>query len=490
MTTLPSVRNRGGTARCDGSARSRARSRTVPRGDPAGGGLATVGIIHPQPRYLYAALGAALAGFTANLGGVAQADPKRDVPDYDGRGNPDADAESWALWIPRVVLAPLYLVNEYVLRRPLGAVVRHAERERWADEVAQVFTFGDHNQNLIVPTALYDFGLLPSVGFYYAGDDVVATGNALRLHAATWGPKWINATAADRYAIDAADRIQARFEFKRSEDNLFFGIGPDVTGDARSRYGLERTEGSLGYRRTLSTESRFDIEAGVHRIAFIEGECCGDPSLDSRVAAGEVMAPAGYRTPYSSAFARVDLTLDSRRPRPDDGSGGYLHLKAWPSVELGEPRSWIGYGGVAGAALDLTGHRRTLRAQLALDFVDPMTGGAVPFTEYPMLGGELMPGFVQGWLTDRSTAAAQLGYSWPVWLGFDAQARFTVGDAFGAQLDGFALRRLRMSGDFGFATSTAHDQGFELLVGVGTDTFEQGASISSVRVALGSRRGF
>ncbi|HMG52074.1 MAG TPA: hypothetical protein VK601_01305 [Kofleriaceae bacterium] len=388
------------------------------------------------------------------------------------------------------MLAPVYLVNEYVLRRPIGAVFRHAERERWSDEVVQVFTFGEGGRNLIVPTALYDFGLLPSVGFYYAGDGVFASGNALRLHAATWGPKWINATAADRYAIDASDRVQARFEFKRSEDNLFFGIGPDVTGDARSRYGLERTEGSLGYRRTPSPASRFDIEAGVHRIAFVEGECCGDPSLDSRVGSGEVMPPPGYRAPYTSAFARVGLTLDSRRPRPDDGSGGYLHLEARPSVDLGDARAWVAYGGIAGAAVDLTGHRRTLRAQISLDFVDPITGGAVSFTEYPMLGGELMPGFVEGWLTDRSTAAAQLGYSWPVWLGFDAQARFTVGDAFGAHLDGFALRRLRMSGDFGFATSTAHDQGFELLFGVGTDTFDQGAGITSVRVALGSRRGF
>src|SRR5215471_10789725 len=57
--------------------------------------------------------------------GTSHAEPKRDVPDYDGRGNPDADAGSWALWIPRVVLSPLYVVNEYVLRRPVGALVTH-----------------------------------------------------------------------------------------------------------------------------------------------------------------------------------------------------------------------------------------------------------------------------------------------------------------------------------------------------------------------------
>jgi hypothetical protein len=422
--------------------------------------------------------------------GAAGAEPKRDVPDYDGRGNPDADADSWALWVPRIVLAPLYLTNEYLLRRPLGALVTHAERERWAETVVQIFTWGNHNQNLIAPTALYDFGLLPSVGFYYAGDGVFGDGNDLRLHAATWGTKWINATAADRYALDNADRLQVRLEFKRSEDNLFFGIGPAVTDDGKSRYGLERTEGSLGYRRALGGESRFDVEAGVHRIAFIEGSCCDDPSLDSRVAAGEVMAPPGYRSPYTSAFARVELTLDQRRPRPEPGGGSYLHLRGAPSVDLGGGRSWLEYGGEVGHALDLTGHRRTLRMQLALDFVDSISGGPIPFTEYPVAGGERMPGFVPGWLTDRSVAVAQLAYTWPVWLGLDAQTRLSVGNAFGAHLDGFAAGQLRWSGDMGFTTSTAHDQGFEVLIGLGSETFDRGAGVTSVRVTVGSRRGF
>jgi hypothetical protein len=423
---------------------------------------------------------------------VSHADPKREVPDYDGRGNQDADAGSWALWIPRLALSPLYLTNELVLRQPLGALVRHAERERWADSVVQLFTFGEGGRSLLVPTALFDFGLLPSVGFYYSGEDVFATGNALRVHAATWGTRWINATAADRYLVDATDRVQVRFELKRSEDNLFFGIGPDITSAAQSRYGLERFEGGVSYRRKLAAASQLDVESGVHRISFVDGECCGDPSADTRIAHGEVMAPSGYRQPYTTAYARLDLTLDTRRARPAPGGGVYAHVHAKPSFDLHESRSWMWYGGVLGAATDLTGHRRVLRVQLALDFVDALSGSgaAIPFTEYPMLGGDAMPGFVTGWMTDRSTVAAQLGYSWPVWLGLDAQTRFTVGNAFPEHLGGFAAQKLRLSGDLGFTTSTIHDQGFELLFGLGTETFQQGADITSVRVTVGSRRGF
>ena len=422
----------------------------------------------------------------------AHADPKREVPDYDGRGNQDADVDSWALWIPRVVLSPLYVANEYVLRRPLGALVRRAERDRWVDSFVRLFTFGKGGRNLIVPTALFDFGLLPSVGFYYSGDGVIAYGNVLRLHAATWGPRWINATAADRYRFDDSQSLQVRVEFKRSADNLFFGIGPDVVNDTRSRYGLERFEGSVSYRRRLPRDSRLDLESGIHRISFIDGECCDDLSLDTRIADGDLMPPPGFRDHYTAAFAHADLTLDTRRPRPEPGGGVYLRAQARPSVDVYRARSWIEYGGVLGGAVDLTGHRRTLKLQVAVDFVDAMSGAAasIPFTEYPVLGGELMPGFLPGWLTGRSTATAQLGYTWPVWLGLDAQARFTVGNAFGEHLAELSPRQLRMSGDIGFTTSTARDQGFEILFGLGTETFAQGADITSVRVTVGSRRGF
>lgn len=435
-------------------------------------------------------LGSTLVVLCSLPSGVAHADPKREVPDYDGRGNQDADAESWLLWIPRILLSPLYVTNEYVLRRPLGALVQHAERERWAETAVGLFTFGDNNQNLIVPTALYDFGLLPCVGFYYSGDDVLATGNQLRLHAATWGSRWINATAADRYVIDRSDRVQLRLEFKRSEDNLFFGVGPDVERHAQSRYGLERSEASAAYRRQLSPVSRIDVDTGAHRIAFVEGECCGDPALDTRIAHGEVMPPPGYREPYTAGWLHAAFTRDTRRPRPEPGGGTYLTLQARPNLDLYDARSWIQYGGVVGGAIDLTGHRRTLRLQLGADFVDSLSGGAIPFTEYPVLGGEGMPAFLPGWMMGRSTVAAQVGYTWPVWLWLDAQTRLTVGNAFGEHLAGFGLDKLRVSADVGFTTSTAYDQGLEILFGLGTETFEQGGSVTSVRVTIGSRRGF
>ena len=422
---------------------------------------------------------------------VAHADdPKRDVPDYDGRGNPDTESGSWALWIPRVVLFPFYAVHEYVIRKPLGALVTRAERDHWADTVADIFTFGPEGNNVLYPTALFDFGLLPSVGIFYGGNDFLVKDNQLRLHFATWGAPWIAATAADRYTIGNSDVVEARFDFKRSEDNLFFGIGPNVRDGTLSRYGLERLEASASYKHKIEGESRIGFRAGVHRLSFLDGGCCNNPTVSQQVDAGVFPEPPGFGDTYATAFGGVDLQLDTRQPRPAPGSGGYLHVYGNTNWDLHETRSWIQYGGVIGGSVDLTGRQRVLKMQLALGFVDQMQGGLIPFNEYQVLGGELMPGFVPGWMTGLSTAAAQIGYSWPVWLGLDAQTRFTMGNAFDHHLAGLVPGELRMSWDIGVTTSTVRDQGFEILFGLGTETLDQGGSITSVRLAFGSRQGF
>ena len=412
------------------------------------------------------------------------------MPDYDGRGNPDAEAGSWVLWIPRVVLFPLYLTNEYVLRRPIGAFITRAERDHWADTVESVFTFGPKNNNVLYPTALFDFGLLPSVGFYYAGNDFLAADNTLRIHAATWGPKWIAGTIADRYNIDKDNTIQTRFDFKRSEDNLFFGIGPNVRTGTQSRYGLERIEVSQSYRHALAKESFVHAYGGIHRISFVDGGCCSDPTVSQLIDSGTLMKPPGFGEDYATVYGGLDVQIDSREPKPAPGSGGFVHGYGHPNFDLHENRSWIQYGGEVGAAVDLTGHQRVLKMQLALGFVDQLAGTSIPFTEYDQVGGELMPGFLPGWMTGLSTAAAQLGYRWPIWIGLDAQTRFTFGNAFDHHLAGLRPGDLRMSWDIGVTTASVRDQGFEILFGLGTETFDQGGGITSVRFAFGSRQGF
>jgi len=390
------------------------------------------------------------------------------------------------------VLSPVYVAHEYLIRRPLGAFVTKAERDHWADDVGEIFTFGPNGNNVIYPTALFDWGLLPSVGVYYAGEDFLADDNTLRIHAATWGRPWISATLADHYAIDKSNTIQARLDFRRGEDNIYFGIGPDVTSATQSRFGLEKLEASLSYHAKIpGRESRLQFWGGVHRLTPVAGTCCSDPSVHERINMGELMEPPGFTETYTTAFAAMDMMLDSRAPRPSTGSGAFLHLWGQPNFDLSQDSAWIQYGGAVGGAVDLTGKQRVLKMQLAVSMLDQVRGTApVPFTEYLIFDGDMMAGFVPGWMRGQSTAAAQVAFTWPVWIGFDGQTRFTLGNAFGEHLAGLVPRKTRWSCDIGLTTNTHRDQAFEVLFGLGSETFEQGADITSVRVTIGSRQGF
>src|SRR5271166_2308510 len=118
----------------------------------------------PDARLLFGALAAVLAlGLAPRASGGESANPaptvspKRAVPDYDGRGRTPAPAANAALWIPRIVLAPAYLVSEYVLRAPLAVAIPAAERVDLPRKVYDFFTFGPEHKAGVVPVGLVEF---------------------------------------------------------------------------------------------------------------------------------------------------------------------------------------------------------------------------------------------------------------------------------------------------------------------------------------------
>jgi hypothetical protein len=409
------------------------------------------------------------------------------MPDYDGRGNAEQSDEPWQLWLPRVVLAPLYAVHEYVVRRPLGAIASVAERDRWPARVVDALTFGPDGKYLVLPSAFYDFGLRPSVGLDLSMADVLAPGNHLGFHAATGGTEFLSATVSDRYQLDDHTAFTAQAGLQRRGDDLILGIGPDVTDATKARYGLQRIDAVVAASHDRGP-ALVRLAAGVRRTSFRRG-VSSDPVLDDM----PEIAPPGYGRAYTAFYQRTELVLDSRAPRPGRRSGVVLQLYAEPHVALGQAPSWLVSGGALAGSADLGRPHRTFKLQVAASFVDPLRAGrgdAIPFTELATLGGDLlMPGFVKGWMTGRSTIASQLSYTWPIWLWLDGELRLSAGNAFGAQLTGFAPEKLRLSSAIGITTVGPRDAGFELVLGLGTETFEQGGDITSVRIAFGSRGG-
>jgi hypothetical protein len=63
-----------------------------------------------------------------------------------------------------------------------------------------------------------------------------------------------------------------------------------------------------------------------------------------------------------------------------------------------------------------------------------------------------------------------------------------VGNVFGEHLEGFDTKLLRFSGAFGIEGDSSPDSSFEFVFGFGTETFEHGAQIDSLRLAVGVTR--
>ncbi len=427
------------------------------------------------------------------LGAVrAHADDKRPPQDY-GHPPPETDAGDVLAWPLRVILFPLWLVNEVVLRIPLGALTRASERGQWIDEAKELFSFGPRRQVTIYPSALFDFGLLPSVGFNLSWKYLGSDDNTLKLHFGTWGTDWLSIKAKDQYDLAKREHLTFGVAFVRRRDNPFFGVGPRSLQGDRSRVAIQTLEVAPGYAREMGDSSSFEASVGGRGLGFFDGTCCADPSVADSVAAGRFPNPPGFGLGYAGGFQRASVAFDTRKPRPEPGSG--LRVEAHEETMFpvdgaaGEPRrSWIRYGGSMGVAIDVTGTQRVIALGVDAELADPIVG-SIPFTEQVSFGGERMSGFVRNRLIDRSGAIATLQYTWPIWVYLDGVAHVEMGNVYGTHFEQFSFGKSRLSGSLGIRSNGDRDSGFELSVGAGTDPLDQGFGVSSFRFLVGSHHG-
>jgi hypothetical protein len=433
-------------------------------------------------------------------------DAKRPLPDYDGREAEPTDAGDVALRIPRVILFPLYLVTEFVIRRPLGALATTAEENEWPASLQG----GPVSHHGFAPTALIDYGLRSSIGLYLWADDPLFAGHQLRLRAATGGPGYFNLVLKDRIPLAARAQVSLRGEYDLRSDWVFHGLGPRSASDP-VRFRAQRFEAKLGYETRLWRTSSFVASVGVRDVAFggdVDGD--GDPEIDQAVASGRLPdVPPGYRGGYTIGVSSVRAALDTRRlehadplPPASDfvsppGTGVRIaaraeHAGALRDAGPSRTHEWLAWGGTLAGFVDLNQRQRVLGLSLDADFVDPLDDDAeLPFTELASLGGaRRLRGFLPGRLIDRSAIALQLDYQYPIWVWLDGAAHYAVGNVFGPQLDGFDARLLRSSFGLGFKSTGSRDHVFELLVAFGTETFEDGAEIESFRLVVGATNGF
>lgn len=422
---------------------------------------------------------------------TAHAATKREPQNYGGPRPPQVGPA--LLWVPRVVLFPPWLISEYVVREPIGALTRSAERDRWPEQLIAVFTFGERRQITLFPSVLFDFGLKPSVGFNFAWKYFLAEPNTLRVHFGFWGPDWVSVRAVDEYELSDSQALTFEGQFVRRKDLPFYGIGPESPSSPRLRYQAMTSDLSVGYRKRFWRSSTLTTRVGMRSLSFGTGTCCGERSVDDAVAAGSIPAPPGLGEGYIAEFQGASLAFDSRRALPHNGTGVRLEAHGEtvfaPARGSHEARAWVAYGGTAGVALDAGGGRVfALGAQAEL--VDPLLG-TVPFTDEASLGGsQPMRGYLLGRLVDRSSVVGRAQYTWPVWFYLNGVVQADVGNVFGAHFEGFAAELLRLSTAIGIRSNGSPDSGLEVLIAGATDPFASGFRYSSFRLVIGSHHGF
>lgn len=421
-------------------------------------------------------------------------DTHRARPDYDGLPEPGADAGDVLIWIPRVVFAPVTLVLDYGIRRPLGELMTVAEREGWPALLLDTFTWNERRSG-IVPTFMLAYGLQPSVGLELFSNDDAAPGHSLGVSLAYGGNDYLKAGAS--YAIRThADRVrlELRALAAKRPDRVFSDIGWN-TVEAQYRFREEWYEASLGLDVDFWRESRLSLRAGVdgHRFDANGYAAFSDsPSLAEAIQTGRVLTPPGLESGYTAYRQSAELAIDTRELEPAPGHGVRVEAQGELAFDPGDPHAhrWVRWGGAAGAFVDV-GHRRVFGLWGLARFSDPLGPSPVAFTELIALGQEalLMQGFLQGQLRGRSAVAATLEYIYPIWTRLDGRLHLSVGNVFGEHLVDFRAERLRFSFGLGVATAGEPDDALHFAIAAGSSPLIQGAAIESIQLVVGTRQG-
>jgi len=425
--------------------------------------------------------------------------PMRLLPNYDGRGAAPATLGEGALWVPRILLSPLYFTTEWLIRRPLGAAISAAERADLPNTLYNFFAFGPDHKAGFAPTAFVDFGFNPSIGLYGFWDDAFFKGDNLRVHVSYWTDDWIGGSLVQRIRFHKKESVQLKLLGVRRPDHVFYGIGPSTLESAQSRYGEDKIDFGVLFDFPVWRASRIDAGMGVRSASFRDGHYGHDAGILESVAANVFPLPDGFARGYTAEYNDVLVAVDSRRPYPAEGSGVRLEAQAEQGSDVRQsPGSgWIHTAAGAGGFWDVNGNRRVIGLSALAMFSDPLGTRPVPFTELVTVGGDVpspggfpapMPGFFPGRLVDRSAAVATLRYKWPIGPWIDGSLQGAVGNVFGDHLEGFDTKLLRFSGAFGIESDSSPDSSFEFIVGFGTETFEHGGQIDSLRLALGITR--
>jgi hypothetical protein len=403
------------------------------------------------------AIVACLSGSSALSSNEARADvAKRPVPDYGGTEQPSCAI----CWPARVALFPLRMANEILLRQPLGFLLRTGEKEEpiSADdtseghEVAPVFA--------IDPGFDARFGLTGTVRDGAVRVPMLAEGGRSTYTFAV-------APSVVMPGTHAGTTVGAFALLARRPDAIYAWTGTRVAID----------RGETGFRTTGRLGSFFTVGAAVGMR-------------------GVRVDTAPVQEDYVAVFQRLDVVFDSTRekhprekstPRSIRTDGVRIALAGEHAATAADREQWVSYGGTLLGSLD-TGLARIIELSATIRMVDPIASPHLPWTEQLPLGGDILRGHLEGRARGRSVMVYGAQWRWPVWTFLEGFLLGELGNAFDKHFENLTLKRMRISAVAGMRHQSLSGYVFEIMSGIGTDTIEANARVSSVRFLFAASR--
>jgi hypothetical protein len=441
------------------------------------------------------------AAASAEVGATEPITEDRIPPDYDGVANHAPPGQAM-VWVPRVVLAPVWAVDRFVLYPPSRAFSVWSEKIHLQRRLVDFFTFFDGKYRLrVFPTALVDMGYYTSVGVYGQLLGKVPPYSITSVHAVYGGKGWsalkvresiaLTADGRDGTSAMAGSEVSGTFLIKNRPDLVFYGLGPDP-GRLRTRYDDDFKSGNLLVDLHMPLKLELDVGGSADRHAFGPGHALirNDPSIQTVFDVGEIPGWPGYDIYHADA----GLAFDSRPPRPDNGTGVRLQVNGAGGsyTELdGIKGTILRTRGEADLFLDLTGRNNVIGLSQYGCAVQGLDNAEIPFPELCSLGGsERLRGFLDGRYRGFSALSSRLDYTWPVWGFADATIFSELGGVFDHDFDGASFKEMSASFGTGIETTKKRDNFLQALVAVGTSPLDTPFAIDSVRFVVGTNRGF
>lgn len=411
----------------------------------------------------------------------------RPVPVYNGRPASPPSAGEVLLGVPRLLLQPLHLTLEYVVRRPVVRLMAWTEKHHLHRKVERLFLWKGGKMGLF-PTALYELGQRPNVGFYLYHDDLLVPGQETVLRGGFWLHNWQQVLALTRLPVflPGTGELTLQARYGNRPDHPFYGRGPETEQSDLCFFRSREAELFARLYSMMSGLNRLSFALTLRSVGFSDGQ---DPPVSQRFP-----SLPGF-SDYELIDLRYLLELDSRNPDRTRSSGTGLRLELLGGYSIDPLRTELQlfrWGVEAAGFLDVSGAGHVLGLRVFAEFLERIGNEPAPVTELVNLGGlELMRGFLGGRFRGMGAIEVTGDYRYPIHHLVDANLFVSMGNTSEAHLDGLSLSKMYLSWGLGVRTNTRRNTSFDLLLGFGSSRLDSGSfAVDSVHLTAGINQGF